>query len=488
MSLLRQSCGAAGTLRYVVGGVNFVVGPPAARISRLAIGGVFRLVLAALAVAALSLLLVRQPTYDPTAWLIWGREILHGGLSTTGGPSWKPLPMLVTIPAAVLDKAGQQDAWLVVARAGGLLALALAYRLGARLGGRTAGVLAAAGLLLSSQFVSFVLRGNSEGLLVALVLGGVEALIVRRSGPGFALLTAAALLRPELWPVVAAVGLWLLARAPRERRPVILLGLVVVGAGILVLWLVPERLGSGDFLRAASRAREPVPGSPAQAAVPFLATFTNAAPVIPWPLYLGGFLLVGHELGLARRARRLTPALWIAVLATLQMVTVAAMAQGGFTGNSRYLAVPIALTSVLGGAGLAWAARALGPRLRGRRASAVVVAAVVVAAPFFVLAGERLRDQVDTANREARSFDELPAAIAAAGGRAAVLACGGVITTPFDTQALARALDVEEHRVGIVARPPDTVVVRRGQALSRAPGLRVLAVTPRWVVASSCPR
>lgn len=447
-----------------------------------------RLVLAALALAAVSLLAVRQPTYDPTAWLIWGREILHGSLSTTGGPSWKPLPMLVTIPAALLDRAAQQDVWLVVARAGGLLALALAYRLGSRLGGRAAGVLAAAGLLLSSEFVSFVLRGNSEGLLVALVLGGVEALIVRRAGLGFALMTAAALLRPELWPVVAAVGLWLLRRAPRERRVAVVLGLTVVGAGILALWLVPERLGSGDFLRAASRAREPVPGSPAQAAVPFLATFTNAAPVIPWPLYLGGFLLVGYELGPARRTRRLSPALWITILATLQMVTVAAMAQGGFTGNSRYLAVPIALTCVLGGAGLVRAALALRPRLARRPAVAGLVLAILVAAPFVVLDAVRLHDQVGTADREARYFDALPGAIAAAGGRDAVLACGGVVTTAFDTQAVARALDVEEHRVGIFLRRPVTVIVRRGQALAASPGLRVLAATPRWIVASSCPR
>jgi hypothetical protein len=31
-----------------------------------------------LALAGLSLLLPSEPSYDPFAWLVWGREILHG--------------------------------------------------------------------------------------------------------------------------------------------------------------------------------------------------------------------------------------------------------------------------------------------------------------------------------------------------------------------------------------------------------------------------
>jgi hypothetical protein len=39
------------------------------------------------AIAALSLIAAHQTTYDPTAWLIWGREIIHWDLTTTVGPS-----------------------------------------------------------------------------------------------------------------------------------------------------------------------------------------------------------------------------------------------------------------------------------------------------------------------------------------------------------------------------------------------------------------
>ena len=82
-----------------------------------------------MALAALSLLVSAQTAYDPTAWLIWGREIVHGNLSTTAGPSWKPLPVVVTAPTALLGDAVQQQVWLVVARVGILAAVAVTWRL-----------------------------------------------------------------------------------------------------------------------------------------------------------------------------------------------------------------------------------------------------------------------------------------------------------------------------------------------------------------------
>ena len=59
-------------------------------------------VLGAFALALLSLLAPSEPTYDPWAWIIWSREVTEGALSTTNGPSWKPLPVLLTTPFALL--------------------------------------------------------------------------------------------------------------------------------------------------------------------------------------------------------------------------------------------------------------------------------------------------------------------------------------------------------------------------------------------------
>src|SRR5881227_3925910 len=85
------------------------------------------------AAAVVSLALPSGPMYDSYSWLIWGRDLAHLTLSTSGtGTSWKPLP---AIADAVLTPLGSAvpDAWLVIARAGALFAVATAFRLAWRL-------------------------------------------------------------------------------------------------------------------------------------------------------------------------------------------------------------------------------------------------------------------------------------------------------------------------------------------------------------------
>src|SRR5947209_17065936 len=119
------------------------VGAPA-RTSRLEAqlsGGRFLLVVcgAALVIAAVSLLIPSTPSYDPWSWLVWGREIIHLDLHTSGGPSWKPLPVIFTTVFAIFGKAAP-DLWLVVARAGAIVAVVmtakLAWRITRMLSGR----------------------------------------------------------------------------------------------------------------------------------------------------------------------------------------------------------------------------------------------------------------------------------------------------------------------------------------------------------------
>src|SRR6478672_1094617 len=297
---------------------------PSRAASRWALVGIGCVVL-----AVFSLLFGRQATYDPTAWLIWGREIVHGDLSTTAGPSWKPLPILITAPAALLGDTAQQQIWLVVARAGALAALALAYRLAWRLEGPVAGVIAAVALLCSSGYATRTFRGDSEGLLVAIAFGAIEAHLCGRRRLTFGLVVAATLMRPELFAFAVGYGLWLVwaapTAAPRRRTLAI-----VTGAGVLVVaaWLIPEEIGSGQLFRAASRALLPVAGSPATADFPFLATFTNAAPVLPWPLYAAGIWYVLAAI-VAMRRRRTDGSAGLALapagMATATMVLVALM-------------------------------------------------------------------------------------------------------------------------------------------------------------------
>src|SRR3954469_19999250 len=332
-------------------------------------------VLACLGLAALSLLGPAVPTYDPWAWIIWGREVTHLDLNTVSGPSWKPLPILFTTPSALLGDAAAPGLWLLIARAGGLLAIAMAYRLGSRLGGRAAGLIAGAALVLAEEFVRNFARGNSEGLLVALCLWAVERHLDGRRTDAFLLGLGAALLRPEVWPFWGLYGLWLAYTQPRRRLP-------VAGAFLLCgfLWFAPEYWGSGDWLRAANRARRPNPDSPAFAPHPFLEVFKRSSTILSVPVLLGALLALVP----AARTRRWDVRVALAAAALALMIAVGLMTQAGFAGTLRYVALPAALVCVLAGVGWADVVRAAWRRA-GRAAAAALAAVVVLgAAPFVV--------------------------------------------------------------------------------------------------------
>ena len=356
-------------------------------------------VLACVALAVLSLLAPSTPSYDPWAWIVWGREVAALELDTRFGPSWKPLPVLFTTPFSLFGDAAP-ELWLVVARAGALMGLVAAFQLARRLGGTVAGVLAALGLALSGGYLRGAAIGYSEGLLVALVLLAVDRHLDGGRRGALALGFAAGLLRPETWPFLGLYALYVFVREPRAR--LLAAGLVAL---LPVLWLGPELLGAGDALRAASRAREPTLFSPAFADRPALAVFDRAQGFVPGPTKLGVLAAVvvaalstragggsARPRGAGRRcagarawaaaASRGTPAarvtLALAAAAAAWLALVAVMTELGYAGNSRYLAVPIALACVVGGVGLGWALRgvsaSLGRTGRPGRAALAVVA------------------------------------------------------------------------------------------------------------------
>lgn len=446
--------------------------------------------LACVALAALSLLWTHEPTYDPTAWLVWGRELIHGDLVTLGGPSWKPLPVFFTTPFALFGSSVAPLLWLIVARAGGLYAVVLAYRLATRIAGPVAGVVATVALLLESVFIYHFARGNSEGLQVMLALLVVERILDGHRTQAFWLTVAGGLLRPEAWPLLAGYGLWLIWVEWRERGE-LPWGTVamVVGSGValLLIWFVPEYVGSHNLLRAADRAADPVAGSPGEAAFPFLATFTNAAGALLAPVYLGGFVAVAAALAAGARRPGDKATLGIAALSTAFMCSVALGAEVAFTGNQRYLVVAAALASVVCGVG--WAELVALARRRLPRAAFVAVTCLVLAAvaPFVVAGVGRLRERLDGVHRESAYYSDLKTAIRLAGGPAAVRRCGGVYTTRFDTQAVAYDLHRHLYQVQIFPAVPGTVIAGHTTALSRDPRFpHVLARTSGWTVASSC--
>ncbi len=154
---------------------------------------------ACVAVAALSAaVLPTVPSYDPWSWVVWGREVFDPHLSfvVSGGPSWKPLPLCFTAVWGLFGSAAP-TLWVITARAGGLLGVVAAYRLGALLGGRAAsaewrwapvvaGVVAAAGVVLtqdvggSENWTYYMFRGTSEPMLIGAVRWSVDLFLAGR--------------------------------------------------------------------------------------------------------------------------------------------------------------------------------------------------------------------------------------------------------------------------------------------------------------------
>jgi hypothetical protein len=408
-----------------------------------------RLVGVALAVAALSALVIAPaPSYDPWAWLLWGREIAHGTLSTPEGPAFKPLTVAVTTLLAPLGAAAPV-AWVIIARAGAVLAVLLAFRLGRDLAGTAAGVAAAAGVAFCGDLIGYSAAGAEPGWTIALALAGVQAWRDRRPRAALACGVGCALLRVEAWPFLLAFGILLWRRRPQDR-PL----LVACAIAVPALWFVPEWLGSGDLLRSGARARVPNPGQPATEAVPALAALREAAAVPLWPLWIGALL-----------APRVARPLLAAGLAWIALVAV--MAQAGFSGEPRYSLPGAALVAIAGAAGLVAAARAGAARpappapvgaLRRFGPAVIVVAALFVAAAPKVADLRDLRG--DQAYQAALAAD-LRRAIVAGGGREALLACGRPYVGHLRGPLLAYHLDVEKRRVAFVPRPPGVVFLSR---------------------------
>ena len=438
--------------------------------------GVLLLVLGCVLLAVLAHFLPAGPTYDPWAWISWGREIIEWDLDTRTGPSWKPLPVLFTTPFALAGDKAAPELWLVIAQAGGLLAFAFTYRLAARLAGWPAGVIAAAGLILADEFIRNFARGNSEGLLVGLCLWAIERHLDGHRRQAFLLGVGAGLLRPELWPFLLLYGLWLMWTDPRTR-------LLVVGCGVLtlLLWFVPEYLGSGDFFRAASRAREPNPDSAAFADIPFLETFRRSASVLMVPLLLGAVLALVRA-WLDRDRLRLA----LGAVAAALMVAVAAMTQAGFAGNLRYVALPAALVCVLAGAGWVDLVRDAAARFGRAWAGALAAVLLAAAAPFVVDDVDKLAFDLDVVRAESELYDRLPPIVAKAGGAAALLRCGPVYAPPFEVQAVAWAMHVHSSQVGIFASPPGTVLAGHFSALGHDPRFPEINKNRRWFVGRNC--
>lgn len=360
-------------------------------------------VAACLGLAALSLLRPSAPTTDPWGWIVWGRELLALDLHTdvAYSPAWKPLPVLLTTPLALLGDLAPA-AWLVLSRAGGLAALALAYLLGVRFGGRIAGVLAAAALALSNGFLRALEHGYTEPLMAALLLGAVDRHLAGRRHTALALGVLVGLGRPEILALLVLYAAWLWRRDPAQRRLT-----AALPAAVPLLWFGPDWWGSGNPFYGGGVA------SGASADVGGLGIL-EAAVLTP-----GAAVVM---LALAAMAWRRPNASEVAQVAALTFGWIAFLAlivEIGYPASERFVAVPVALLCVLAGAGAAGLIRALRSSQAPRVAAAHLAAAGLVALLFALhLHGrvESIPAEVHAAEERARVQNGLRERVAAAAG------------------------------------------------------------------------
>ncbi len=418
-----------------------------------------------LVLAAFSLLLPWALAFDPQAWLVWGRDLPGSGLTTADGPSWKPLPLLVTTPLALAGDLAP-SLWMILARTGAVVALGGAWRLGRMLGGRVAAVGSVGVTALGPWWAYNAALGNSEGWLAAFVLWAIVAHLQGHGRLALALLTAAGLLRPEIWPFLALYG----ACAWRPGARALVTGCAAL---LVVAWLGPDVVWGAGALSAGEAAR--MSASPASAV---RADHPSAQVLVDAVTGVG----IAACAGAALAAWRSPPARVLGALAVAYVVLVAIATLAGYAGNPRYLVPALAVLAVLAGVG---AARLPWPRL--------AVGALLVLTLWAHAAD--LRTGARDVGQRAHARRGLDAAIAMAGGAARVRACG-----PVRTVFLARALVALRTGAPLpgIARvstgpgttllpPPPSALQEQGAApRSDRAGQTLRARAGGWSVWSSC--
>jgi hypothetical protein len=253
-----------------------------------------------------------------------------------------------------------------------------------------------------------------------------------------------------------------------------------------VLWLVPEKLGSGDWLRAAHRAQQPVGNSAAFSDNPVVQVMNEGWYMLDRPIRWA--LAIALAVAVARRDLRFAV---LTLLAGAWLLLVAAMTANGYSGNARYLMAPAALAIVVAAAGVALAARAL-----LRRRWLALAATLAVGWLFVSPWREPARLTIRATSWQARLESQLGPLIDRAGGPARLRACGHPVTGAYLVPAVAWYLGVHISNVGLAPERPGVafrVHTTRGapaipglEPFGDLHGLQTLARSADWRVVAAC--
>jgi hypothetical protein len=380
-----------------------------------ALGGCFALALISV------LVLSWVPSSDPWAWIDWGQEVASRvatpriAFALAGGPSWKPFPVVFTSIFGLFGGAGP-TLWLLLTRTAGLLALVAAFRLGRRLAGPMAGIVAVIALCLAQDWLFYLARGASEPVVASLTLWAIDRHLSGSPRLAYVLAFLATLNRPEFSPLLALYALYLWLRVPGSRPLA-----VVLPALVPVAWLLPPWVISGNPLQASTAALAGK-GSPGSA----LGELRSSVSLMTAPTL--ALAAIGLAFAWRRRERVL---LWLGAGAIAWALMEAIITQVAY-GLPRYLLPAGAIACLLAGVGvvrLAELGRGGAARSRlpasGAGWPAVALGTLVLALtlPWTIPRADGLARQARDADLAAHFQQRLFAAVDRAGGRRAVLPC-----------------------------------------------------------------
>jgi hypothetical protein len=383
------------------------------------------------------------PSYDPFAWVVWGREIAHHVIGphepfiSGGGPSWKPFPVIFTTIFGFFGSAAPK-LWVGLARAGGLFGLFVAFRLGMRLAsterwrlaGPIAGVLAAFGIFLTSEWTHYMWRGTSEPMVITATLFAIERHLAGRRTTAFLSGVALALMRPEAALFVGVYALWLFYRDRRVKNALLLLaGLALIPFG----WVVPPWIASGQPFLSSQHAQL---YNGHLGAHPQLEVLKRATNLSVWPVMIAALAVT---LLAIRKRDWLTVTLAGAGLAYVAVVE--AMTFDHYPGLERFMLPAAAIAAVLAGVAVARFAVYAGGGLASLAVAAVLVA---IAVPFFSGRVSAAEPEKRITARAVTIYNQMVSAVHKAGGTKVVFPCKSsraAVNHSVQT-SLAWALDV----------------------------------------------
>ncbi len=367
--------------------------------------------------AAISMVPLSQVTGpDPNAWMSWSYGLIRtGSIDFSFGPSWKPLPVLVTAPLSVAGPSFTAAVWLLIVRFSAFWCSSMLYQLVVKRDGfdnkrvtaaaRFGGLVAAALPFTIRPWVNTTVVGESETVALALVLTALVLFLDRKPRATTFALAVAGLLRPETWPLLAAQLIW---RRRQGDHPVALDAVLSLAALAFCWFVFPQVVSSGGTPLAMQ-------GGYSLKNATLHTIYSNVLGVMPPKAWL--FVPIGIAGAFASRRRAPLMLAAGAVLLIIEITLLWALhppiTAAGYTPVLRYFAVAGVMLCGVAGAGVE-ALASMGKTRTVRTAGAVGASLLVAASIWTSVDGTT--SAINRARDAGRSSQQAVVAIELAGG------------------------------------------------------------------------